>query len=270
MTLRDSLRGRMELLRSDSPHYSARTGLIALVLLLAITHHVPLLGKSGQIVRAEFAAANQVNKLTPVRVAGVDVGKVESVERGSSPDTAIVKMRITDDQVQLHRDARAAVRWRTVLGGNMFIDVQPGSPSAPALGDAVIPASRTTSQAELDDVTQIFDHGTANAQRAMLRGLRSSLADPSLTGRAIQTLGPTMRTVGEGLLRAFAGQQADLGVDVPTGAVPSVFWIAQRLSFRTERTAVTAVASMASAPRAIRAQASGAFLDGAVGSGGRL
>lgn len=207
------LRGTMELLRSDSPNYSARTGavvvgLIALFLVIAIAHWVPIVGKSGRVVRAEFTAANQVNKLTPVRVAGVDVGKVESVEPGGSPGTAIVKMRITDDKVVVRRDARADIRWRTVLGGNMFIDLQPGSRSAPELGDGVIPASRTTSQAELDDVTQIFDHGTAQEQRAMLRGLRSSLADPSATGRAITIMGPALREIGRGL-EPVRGRESD-------------------------------------------------------------
>src|ERR671938_83544 len=108
------LHDTMELLRSDSPNHSARfgaivVGLIALFLIVAVTHWIPIVGgPSGRVVRAEFASANQVNKFTPVRVAGVDVGKVESLKRGSSPGTAVVKMRITNDKVVDHRDAREA------------------------------------------------------------------------------------------------------------------------------------------------------------------
>lgn len=205
MSLREQISGRLEPLRSDRTNYSARAGavvigLIALVLLMAITHTVPIVGsKSGHVVRAEFAAANQVNANTPVRVAGVDVGKVESVVRGTSPDTATVRMRITNDDVALRRDARADIRWRTVLGGNMFVDLQPGSPSAPELGDAAIPASRTTSQSELDHVLQIYDGSTPDAQRALLRGLRDALADPDGIGRSIEATGPALRTVGRGM-----------------------------------------------------------------------
>ena len=53
----------MELLRSDSPHPSliigaVTVGVVALVLLAAITHYVPFLsGSSGQVVRADFLAA---------------------------------------------------------------------------------------------------------------------------------------------------------------------------------------------------------------------
>ena len=155
MSLRQSIGRRIEPLRSDNTNYSARTGavvvgLMAVALFVAIAQWRPIGGDSGQVVRAEFTAANQVSDFSPVRVAGVDVGKVQSVEPGSSPGTATVEMRITNEDVVVRRDARADVRWRTVLGGNMFIDLQPGSPSAPELGDAAIPTSRTTSQAELD------------------------------------------------------------------------------------------------------------------------
>jgi virulence factor Mce-like protein len=214
MSARGPIGRRMETLRSDSTNYSARTGavvlgLIALALIMAITQWIPIIGgESGRVVRAEFTAANQVSDFTPVRVAGVDVGKVQSVEPGSSPGTATVKMRITDEDVVVRRDARADVRWRTVLGGNMFIDLQPGSPSAPELGGDAIPTSRTTSQAELDDLTQIYDRGTDVTQRAMLRGLRSSLADPDGIGHTIEAIGPALRTVGRGL-EPLRGRESD-------------------------------------------------------------
>jgi virulence factor Mce-like protein len=204
----------MELLRSDTPHYSARAGaitvgLIALVLVMCVTHWVPLIGgDGGRLVRAEFTAANQVNKLTPVRVAGVEVGKVESVKAGSSPGTATVAMRISNADVDIKRDARAEVRWRTVLGGNMFIDLQPGSPSAPTLGDGVIPARQTANQSELDDLTQIYDGQTDELQRQMLRGLRDALATPDAIGHTLATLGPALQTVGRGLA-ALRGREPD-------------------------------------------------------------
>lgn len=209
------MRNTMELLRGDDVHHSARAGaitvgLIAFVLIIAVSGWRPLFGESGTEVRAEFRAANQVDNLTPVRVAGVDVGKVTSVEAGSTPGTSTVTMRITNEDVAVRRDARAHVRWRTVLGGNMFVDLEPGSPSASELGDGVIAADRTSSQVELDDLTQIYDGGTGEHQRDMLRGLRETFADPDAIGRSIETAGPALRTVGRGLAPLRGHESDDL------------------------------------------------------------
>lgn len=217
MSVRSAISRRLEPLRGDRRTDSAAigaivVGLMALALVAGVSGGVPFVGgESGRVVTAEFTGANpanQVNDLTPVRIAGVEVGTVESVDPGKTPASATVRMRIEDDDVVLRRDARAEVRWRTVLGGNMYIDLQPGSPSAPVLGDAGIPASRTASQAELDDVLQVYDRGTDERQRQMLRGLRDGLADPQGVGRSIEVAGPALRTVGRGL-EPLRGRQRD-------------------------------------------------------------
>lgn len=190
------------------------TGAIVIaVTLLAIvgaaTRSVPLLPKSGHTVEAEFRAANQVSNRTVVRVGGIDVGRVEKVRAGSDPRrSSRVTMRITDDSIDLRQDARAEIRWRTLFGGLMYIDLQPGSPSAPPLGDNPIPMSRTDSQVELDQVLQPYDGTTAQAQRDLLRGLRDGLADPPGVRRTIDVLSPTLRTVDEGLT-PLRGREAD-------------------------------------------------------------
>ena len=60
-------------------------GLTTFALLSAATRDIPLTGKKGRTVTAEFAAANQVSNRTVVRVGGVDVGRVDTVEPGSRP-----------------------------------------------------------------------------------------------------------------------------------------------------------------------------------------
>jgi virulence factor Mce-like protein len=170
---------------------------------------IPLTGKPGKTVQAEFAHANQVSNRTVVRVGGVDVGRVDKVEPGSSPtDTTVVSMQITNDEVVLHRDASAQVRWRTLLGGLMYIDLEPGSKSAPELGDNPIPASRTGTQVELDQFLQPYDGQTSQAQRNLLKGLRDTLADPQAVGHTIEALSPAFRTVGRGLA-PLRGREAD-------------------------------------------------------------
>ncbi len=81
---------------------------------------------------AAFQSSNDVKKGAPVRIAGVSVGKVTEVEAG--PDgSSLVHMALTDNGLPIKEDARLKVRPRIFLEGNWFVDLTPGSPSAPVL-----------------------------------------------------------------------------------------------------------------------------------------
>src|SRR5439155_65317 len=102
--------------------------------------------KGGEVVKAEFASADNVSPgKTPVRVHGVPVGEVEKVERRSGGRGVVVTMRLKDTHgFRVTRDARAHIYWRTLMGFNFYVELEPGAPSAPALGDRSIPLSHTT------------------------------------------------------------------------------------------------------------------------------
>lgn len=212
--LRNRMRGLLDPKPGKLRTHPVRNGAILLTLatfalVSGVTHHLPLVGTSGRLVRAEFAAADQVNDRTPVRIGGVKVGQVEKVEPGRSPGrTSVVLMRITNGGLVVRRDAGAQIRWRTLLGGSMYIDLQPGSPSAPPLAHGVIPASRTSNQVEFDQLLEVYEGGTAQAQRDMLRGVRRGLGDPRATGTALRTMSPTLRTVARGI-EPLRGQNSD-------------------------------------------------------------
>lgn len=193
-----------------------RTGAIlltlaTLVVFSAVTHNIPLInGKPGYPAAFEFKAANQVNDRTPVRVHGVEVGRVDTIDGGGDPrQSSRVEVRITDETVSVRRDAKAAIRWRTVLGGSMYIDLDPGSPREPELGDGTIPTSRTTNQTELDDVLRIYNGDTEAAQRDALRGLAEGFGDPKSAGQAIRAL-PKLDTVRRGLPPVRGTESGDL------------------------------------------------------------
>jgi ABC-type transporter Mla subunit MlaD len=185
--------------------------LIALALVSAGLRHVPLVPKSGNVVRAEFTAADQVSNRTVVRVRGVEVGRVESVAAGSDPyRTTVVNMRIDNGNIHLRSDASAAVRWRTLLGGLMYIDLNPGTRSAPPLGDNPIPATRTSNQVEFDQLLEAYAGPTAQQQRNVLKGLRNGFGDPQGIGHTIQTLRPALTTIDQGLQPLLGAQTGDL------------------------------------------------------------
>lgn len=165
---------------------------------------VPLLPKGGTVVEAEFrTAANVTPGKTPVRVKGVNVGEVEEVERLEGGRGVRVKMRITDDGVDVKRDARADIYWRTLLGFSFYIQLEPGSEDA-GLGEDTIPMERTTAQVELDEVLSSLDKPSRDGMQKIFSEFDRGFGDgPS--GRSLDALAPSMRQVAPGL-DALRGQ----------------------------------------------------------------
>jgi phospholipid/cholesterol/gamma-HCH transport system substrate-binding protein len=87
-------------------------------------------------LRAEFETANNLKANSPVRIAGVDVGKVTKVEaKDDGSGHAMVEFEVDERGLPIHKDAELKVRPRIFLEGNFFLDVRTGSPSAPKLED---------------------------------------------------------------------------------------------------------------------------------------
>ena len=77
-----------------------------------------------------------------MRIAGVNVGKVKSIKPQEGTDQALVSMEINDAGLPIHEDATAKIRPRIFLEGNFFVDLKPGTPSAPKLETATRSRSR--------------------------------------------------------------------------------------------------------------------------------
>ncbi len=106
-------------------------GLIALVLVsigtyLGFTKDIPF--TKGYRVNAVFESATSIRPNSPVRIAGVNVGKVKKVSRYQDTDLAMVEMEITKPGLPIHKDATMKIRPRIFLEGNFFVDLSPGTP----------------------------------------------------------------------------------------------------------------------------------------------
>lgn len=185
-------------------------------------------GPSGKTVRAEFdtstaltgayqlAPDRQLIKGAPVRVHGVEVGVVTKTRSVADGRATRIEMKV--DDVTIHEDARARIAFRTLLGGNLQIQIDPGSASAPALGDDVIPPSRTSDQVAFDDLFDPFNSGTRAASRQTFKGLADGLSHPAAVGRAIDALGPSAQTLQRGLEPLLGTRDGDLADLVRNGA----------------------------------------------------
>ena len=154
---------------------NATVGLILAIVLavasyVAFTKNVPWGG--GTEYKVVFNSAQNIRVNSPVRIAGVEVGKVTSVAplpAGSDSSTAaqttgpagtpdptsaaLVTLEIQDNGLPLKEDTSFKLRPRLFLEGNLFVDVFPGSPSAPAQDPSeAFPPSQTSNSVQLDQV----------------------------------------------------------------------------------------------------------------------
>jgi len=160
-------------------------------LYLGFTKDVPF--TKGYRVKAVFNSSNNLRPNSPVRIAGVDVGKVMSVDRYQDTDRAVVEMEIKDKGLPIHKDATIRIRSRIFLEGNFFVDMSPGTPSAAKLSDGdTIPVTQTSSPVQLDEVLTTLQEDTREDLKTLLaeygRGLAGTPSasdkgqDPSVRG----------------------------------------------------------------------------------------
>ena len=115
--------------RAASPF---KAGVIALVVIALFTYFA--FTKANPFanpyeLHAVFDRANRLHERSPVRIAGVDVGKVTKVEPLERRlGLARVTMEIEDAGLPIHKDAELKVRSRLFLEGNYFVDLHPGTP----------------------------------------------------------------------------------------------------------------------------------------------
>jgi virulence factor Mce-like protein len=185
---------------------------ITLVFLWIIYTKPTILPSGGTTVKVELAnGANIRPGYTPVRVEGVEVGQVASVERAPTHRGVLVKLKIEDGAgVEMKRDASAQLRWRTLLGRNDYIDLQPGSKSAPALGDRVIPQSATSGQVELDEVLEPLDANGRTALKTIFGEFNNGFGDPGKVGATIKAVDPALRQLAPGMRKLRGTQAGDL------------------------------------------------------------
>src|SRR5215210_1619078 len=108
-------------------------------------------------LKAMFRDVQNLKTRSPVRIAGVEVGKVTKVEPKDGGGAAEVTMQLRNDALPLRDDARAQIRSRIFLEGNFFVDIQPGSPSADELDDgSTIPITQTASTVTLPDILDVL------------------------------------------------------------------------------------------------------------------
>jgi phospholipid/cholesterol/gamma-HCH transport system substrate-binding protein len=155
----------------------------ALVLLSVAVFSKQRLAAGGYEIKGVFASANRLKPGSDVRIAGVRVGEVASIEPGAD-NTSVVTLRIDDSGRPIHSDATLAIKPRLLLEGNFYVRVSPGTPGAPELrSGAIVPRSRTSVPVQLDQVLDVFDLATRGALHRSIAGLAGALGKGTFPAR---------------------------------------------------------------------------------------
>ena len=209
---------------------SLAAGVIAAVVIAAAVYltfggPTPFAG-SPFVLRAVFTTETQLHIPSPVRIAGVDVGQVTSVERlPGNTQAAVVTMHIDQGGLPIHADATAAVQSRIFLEGNFYVDLHPGSPNAPLLDSGqTLPVANTSGPVQLDRVLAALTSNTRANLQTLVQGFGGALndkptpaqdatQDPSVRGlTAAQALNQSLRYSAGAFKASSIVNQALLGI----------------------------------------------------------
>ncbi len=163
----------VELRRSNPVRFGA---VLLVVVVIAVyfgfSKHVPF--THGFRLKAVFTSAQNIAPRSPVRIAGVTVGQVVSIQREGH--VGVVTMEISEDGLPIHEDALLKIRPRLFLEGNWYVELQPGSPSSPPISSGyTIPITRTAIPVQLDQVLDALNTNTRANLQSLLQNYGEAL-----------------------------------------------------------------------------------------------
>jgi phospholipid/cholesterol/gamma-HCH transport system substrate-binding protein len=176
------------------------------------------LGPSGETVKAVFADAQQIHPGDPVRVGGVDAGRVSGLTLNNGGRSATVSMVIYHEAQPVYANARAWIAWRSLLGANFVVDLNRGDPAAGALRPSTIPITQTSSQVLLEDLTNTLRTAASAGLRSTLREIPRALTDPTAPARLLSAVAQNSGSLAAGLGAVRGNRPADLQALVSAAA----------------------------------------------------
>ncbi len=201
--------------------------MIALPLLVvdyAFTHKLPF----GSQYTDYAIVSNSVNVRSgsPVRIAGIDVGAVTGVT--ADGNATKIAFTIAPNARPIHTDATMTIRDRLFLEGGYYLQLDPGSPTAPVAGEGfTIPERSTASPVQFFQILSTFDVAaradleqllnTANQAFSPAAGAPESDSGAGGFKQAIPSLTPILKDVSW-VSQALRGSQYNDVDDLLTGS----------------------------------------------------
>jgi len=108
--------------------------------------------KQGVRIRARFNTVQELQKGDPVRMAGVEIGRVENIKLVENKVEVTIKV---SKDAEIKTDSKATVKFTGLMGQN-FVSISFGAPTAPKISDGA--ELETTEQADLSSIMTKLDN----------------------------------------------------------------------------------------------------------------
>jgi phospholipid/cholesterol/gamma-HCH transport system substrate-binding protein len=141
---------------------------LLLFLWLAFGGPIPLKPK-GYRFQASFAEATQLAKEADVRISGVPVGKVKTIEPDTKTGRTTAVIEMESRYAPVKSDAKAMLRQKTLLG-ETYVELTPGTPDAkPIPENGTLAQAQVSPTVELDEILRAFDPKTRRAWQTWMQ-----------------------------------------------------------------------------------------------------
>jgi phospholipid/cholesterol/gamma-HCH transport system substrate-binding protein len=117
----------------------------------------------GYRFSVEFNQAVELSPQSDVRIAGVSVGKVESVNLDTRTGLSRAVIQIDSQYAPRPANTRAVLRAKSLLG-ETYVELTPGSENGPKVpDDGSLPQAQVADTVQLDQILSTFDPATRRA-----------------------------------------------------------------------------------------------------------
>jgi phospholipid/cholesterol/gamma-HCH transport system substrate-binding protein len=162
----------------------------------------------GYRLSARFTEVGLLEPGADVRIAGVNVGRVEAVaNRGVG---SLVTMELSPQYAPVPADSRAILRQKTLLG-EAYVELSPGERAGPKLPDGgSLPQSQVAPTQQLDQVLEAFGPSAQHNLISFLSGSASAVAgqEPAVNA-ALGNLDPATANLQD-IMATLGRQQGDV------------------------------------------------------------
>jgi len=120
-------------------------------------------------IKVPLQEATQLAQQSDVRISGVSVGKVQTIEVSPDGRQALATIAIEPKYGPIPKGTRAILRTKTLLG-ETYVELTPGDSDGPVLSDgATLARANVAESAQLDEIFRTFDKRTQAAFREWMQ-----------------------------------------------------------------------------------------------------
>jgi phospholipid/cholesterol/gamma-HCH transport system substrate-binding protein len=148
---------------------------LALFLWIAFGGPLPLKPEGYRITVPFQQATPQLAVESDVRISGVSVGKVKSIELSDNSDYADAVIELDSQYAPIPDDTKAILRAKTLLG-ETYIELTPGSDNDHSLPEGgTLPPAQVANSVQLDEIFRTFNKPTREAFRGWMQSQAAAL-----------------------------------------------------------------------------------------------